>query len=357
MRLKPDQKKQNKQFSIKRFQEKMNTLIPVIKKNQNYYTGFKYYKSGSFISQKIINKIQKSGIFKKRKKIKNKKRIPIPSRNSVETYRSTLEVVESFLRENNLGTLMFLTINIAEYYLLTKSVEYAPPTLKKHRQALQFVLRAYGRLDLDRTLTTYPTKYLSDDAPRAYSYHEVCAICEHMSERNVISVWIAYYAGLRAHEFLDIQRGDERKSDDRVANDQKFWGMEPGEPYTVKGKGGLVRDVMLPLWLVEKIEGRRKTSFKRKMDRKIPYNPRYDVGGGASLSSAFSRASKKALGFSRGFHGLRHSYAQRRFMTLLEMTSDVNLTLETVAQEIGHFREAVTKIYLRGLDLSDGLSV
>lgn len=68
MRLKPDQKKQNKQFSIKRFQEKMNTLIPVIKKTQNYYTGFKYYKSGSFISQKIINKIQKSGIFKKRKK-------------------------------------------------------------------------------------------------------------------------------------------------------------------------------------------------------------------------------------------------------------------------------------------------
>ncbi|MCG9540209.1 hypothetical protein L1D25_13455 [Vibrio parahaemolyticus] len=43
-------------------------------------------------------------------------------------------------------------------------------------------------------------------------------------------------------------------------------------------------------------------------DRKQPFK----VLGGERFSSAFSKASKEALGWSHGAHGLRFSYAQRR---------------------------------------------
>ena len=92
----------------------------------------------------------------------------------------------------------------------------------------------------------------------------------------------------------------------------KFAGRN-GVVYTVVGKGGLVREVLLPHRLAERLEERRLDAPERIVDRGVRYLQRYDLGGGHAFSTSFSRASIEALGKSRGAHGLRH-YSGRRII-------------------------------------------
>ena len=65
--------------------------------------------------------------------------------------------------------------------------------------------------------------------------------------------------------------------------------------YTVVGKGGLVREVLIPVRLVEKLESRRLAEPQQVKDRGVFYQSHYNIGGGNNWSSSFSAASKRAL--------------------------------------------------------------
>lgn len=71
----------------------------------------------------------------------------------------------------------------------------------------------------------------------------------------------------------------------------------------------------------------------------------YDVGYGQKLSQSFSYASQKWVGFSLGFHGLRHRYAKSRVKTLIELVG-FERARYLVSQEVGHFRPQITNCYL-----------
>ena len=73
-----------------------------------------------------------------------------------------------------------------------------------------------------------------------------------------------------------------------------------GIKYTVTGKGGLIREIMLPLNLVQQLEKMRLSKSKRVTDRGIYYQQHYQIGGGKAWSNSFSAASKRALGWSHG---------------------------------------------------------
>ena len=62
---------------------------------------------------------------------------------------------------------------------------------------------------------------------------------------------------------------------------------------------------------------------------------------------SFSKASNRALFFSNGGHGLRHSYAQERMDELKGLGLSRQVALETVSQELGHFRAEITEVYLK----------
>jgi integrase len=151
---------------------------------------------------------------------------------------------------------------------------------------------------------------------------------------------------LRAHELITLAPATERQADERPALESKFEGRE-GVLYTVHGKGGLVREVLIPKELAERLEGRRFDEPKQVIDRNVFYEQRYDIGGGKQFTDSFSKASDRALDWSNGAHGLRHSYAIERMNELQSRGYDRDTALETVSQEMGHFRPDITEIYLR----------
>ena len=165
------------------------------------------------------------------------------------------------------------------------------------------------------------------------------------TERNALATEIAHAAGLRAHELHTLQRIEERKPDPRPALKEKFTGRD-GERYTVKGKGGLVREILIPQSLAERLEERRLNQPMQITDRGVNYTSYYDINGGNRWSSSFSAASNRALTWSAGAHGLRHSYAQER-MNELQKSMAYEKALEVVSQEMGHFRRDITEVYLR----------
>ena len=182
---------------------------------------------------------------------------------------------------------------------------------------------------------------------KAYTSEQVKMIRSHQTERNALATEIAHAAGLRAHELLTLRPANEQPMSDRPVLDTKWAGRE-GQIYTVAGKGGLVREVLIPCELAERLEARRLPYPIQITDRNIHYRQHYDINGGQRFSNAFSSASKRALYRSSGAHGVRHGYAQERMQELQVgqlLTRDK--ALETVSQEMGHFRPEITEAYLR----------
>jgi len=162
-----------------------------------------------------------------------------------------------------------------------------------------------------------------------------------------ISTEICHKAGIRAHELYTLRPAGEIQPSPREVHPDKYSHMpEQTESYTVTGKGGLIREVQLPAQLAERLEAHRLDTPRVEQDRKINYTSHYDIAAGHRFSDAFSKASNRALGYSNGAHGLRHSYAQDRYEQLANYLPQLDV-MKCVSQELGHFRPEITEVYLR----------
>ena len=238
-----------------------------------------------------------------------------------------------------MGDLGSATVNEAELYLAKRAGLVAQKTLDLDRQAIQMHLGVQLEVvksELETCLTT-----------RSYTADQVERIASAQSERNSLATKIAYNAGLRAHELLTLRPVDERHtSTHRQWNEDRFTGRT-GERYTVEGKGGLVREVMLSKQLADRLEETRLAEPKQVIDRGVNYTQHYGIGSGRAWSQSFSAASKRELAFSNGAHGLRHSYVQERMEELQSHGMQYEEAKRTVAQEVGHFAKDTTEAYLR----------
>lgn len=245
-----------------------------------------------------------------------------------------------------------LTPERAEAYLEQRGLEVGQKTLDMERQAIQSMMQnVTGQLEQNEKLTVIKSEHSQVLESRAYTPEQVKAITGHQSPHNALATEIAYSAGLRAHELATIRPIEERAPSERPANEEKFSGRE-GVAYTVQGKGGLIREVRIPQELSTRLEATRLDKPETVTDRNISYDRHYEIGYGNAFSKSFSEASQKALEFSNGAHGLRHSYAQERMSELRDVDRpggflSYEKALETVSQELGHFRESVTEVYLR----------
>lgn len=326
-----------------------------------------------------INNKLKSKIWNEFKRAHKAKKIP--SIATCSAYTSSIIKFTRFLSENDflidsvddsyssLGTLLnFSDKSIAIDFIRQRACDgYSRSTIELDIQAINCWLsncesKKYRKkkpkcasstkcelIKLDDVIHPDPTKHIL----KTYSKEQLNRILEHVSPRNRFSIMICALTGIRVKELFTIQRLDERKESSRnlsglkeLAKPYRFCLLD-GLRYTVKGKGGLVREIMVPFEIAKELEKKRLASPMTISDRNIEYKDcKYDLAGGNAISKAFARASTKFLGWSTGIHSLRHDFAKNRLKKAFQFTQDYNLSRAIVSQELGHFREDITDVYL-----------
>jgi integrase len=287
----------------------------------------------------------------------------IKSVSTVRNYEQRLKQITVHLQEHRLGSLRDMTPTRALEYLRQRAEVVGQKTLDMERQALQVMMRhVTHQLPPSQTLvvikstapaaqkgkTGQPTlgRRLAEQS-RSYTSEQVTLIAAHQSPHNALATEISLASGLRAHELLTLRRIHHKAPDVRPAHALKFSGIrENSIAYTVHGKGGLTREVRIPINLARRLEARRLPEARSVTDRGVRYQQLYELGGGQPWSKSFGAASKAALGWSNGAHGLRHSYAQERLSTMQFHLPREEAKL-VVSQELGHFRSEITEVYLR----------
>lgn len=263
----------------------------------------------------------------------------IHSVGSKRIHEEVLTRVTKWIIKNRLGDLKSLKQETAIRYLEQRGQAVGEKTLAQERQALQIYLGV--------KLPVIKSELTQAQNSRAYTAPQVNLIQEAQTIKNKLATQIAYAAGLRAHELLTLLPKEERQaSTHRQWSADRFIKRE-GRLYTVIGKGGLIREVLIPTRLAEELEKRRLSTPVIVEDRGIYYTKHYDINGGVTWSSSFSAASKRALGWSTGAHGVRHSFAQERMRELQSSGFIYQTALGIVSQSMGHFRPEITEVYLR----------
>jgi integrase len=255
-------------------------------------------------------------------------------------YTQALAGFTAFIQENLHGDLKGATPAMAQSYLAERQeAGLSQKTLDLDRQALQCHLQQ----PLERVTAQEKTVLHT----RSYTTSQIREIACHQSPRNALATEVAHAAGLRAHELHTLLPACERgASPHRAWSNDRFTGRD-GERYTVEGKGGLVREVLIPRDLAVRLESARFDQPRQVTDRDVHYQKHYGIGGGKNWSTSFSRVSQVQLGWSNGAHGVRHSYAQERMDELQGSGFSRDDALATTAQEVGHFSPSTTEAYLR----------
>ncbi len=263
----------------------------------------------------------------------------IHSLGTARNYTQALTRITQWIQQNKLGDLKRLTKETAIHYLEARGQLVKQKTLDQERQAIQ--------MHLGMPLPVIKSELSQILKSRAYTMAQVDYIIKAQTPKHRLATQIAYAAGLRAHELLTLQCNDKQSaSTHRQWSTLRFTGRA-GQVYTVIGKGGLIREVLIPDALAQQLEQHRLAQPFIKLDRTIKYRQHYNIGGGKDWSSSFSAASKRVLNWSHGAHGLRHTYAQTRMDELQQHGFLYYAALEVVSQELGHFRSDITEVYLR----------
>lgn len=267
----------------------------------------------------------------------------IHSLGSARNYREALTRAAAWDRENGGRGIQSWNRERAISYLSERAEIIGQKGLDLDRQALS-VLPGVGKLD--RVRSEIGRCGLAEQT-RAYTNDQIRAVIGRQSERHSLASELAHSCGLRAHELLTLRTATERPASAHRSWSQERFVGRTGEVYTVQGKGGLVREVLLPTELAIRLEAQRLNATVRIVDRGIRYDTAYAIGGGQAWSQSWAAASRSALGWSTGAHGLRHTYAQQRMNELQSQGMTYRDALGVVSQEMGHFRGDITKVYLR----------
>lgn len=150
---------------------------------------------------------------------------------------------------------------------------------------------------------------------RSYSPAQIERIAAAQTPKYAFSTRLSYCAGLRAQELGRIRLLADQPADDRPWHKDLYLGRD-GVQYSVKGKGGLTREIRLSHADAARLETLLLPVPRTLYDRGIEIVQYYDIGFGQKWSNSFTKAAMRALGFTDGGHGLRHSYAQERVLEL-----------------------------------------
>jgi len=269
-------------------------------------------------------------------------------RTAQEMARALARAGNTIRERHGISSLREITPEMAREYLKGRAESIGQKGLDNERRALQLLGRAgfamegvkLERIRTDAGEIRYPSG-------RAYTPEQVSMIAGAQREHNALATRIAHAAGLRQHELYTLRPAHEQPvSAHRNWSPDRFAGRE-GVIYTVRGKGGLIREVLIPHNLANRLEARRLAEPVMTRDQGIRYQKLYHIGAGRSWAASFRTVAERAIGWHQGPHGVRHAYAQERMRELQSSAFPYRRALAVVSQELGHFRPEITEVYLR----------
>ncbi|MGM6168798.1 site-specific integrase, partial [Vibrio parahaemolyticus] len=197
----------------------------------------------------------------------------IDSVGTARNYEQALKTCCDYLKEFKLGALRELTPEKTKTYLETRAQECSQKTVDMDRQALQTMMQhVTHELKETEKLDVVKSSLESIEASRSYTPEQVHAITQHQSDSHAFSTHLCHESGLRAHEILTLRPSGEMPPSPREVHQDKFSHLpKPSQTYTVKGKGGLIREVQIPNHLAERLEARRLETPISVIDRGVNY--------------------------------------------------------------------------------------
>ena len=235
----------------------------------------------------------------------------IYSTGTAECYRSSLTTFCKWIQKEKLGDLRGVNVITVQRYLQHRRSIVGQKTLDLDRQSGQFLLRQiYGhKIQLPRIKSSYYGGRQLSQESLAYFPEQVDLIARNLPQSCSLAVRIAQATGVRSRELLTLRPAEWAPASARRHWSEARFSGRTGVRYTVRGKGGLRREVLVPYHLANELEQRRLRPIRRVKDRGTVYWTYYKLVGGSYLSKMFSRKSNELLNWSGGIHGLRNGYA------------------------------------------------
>ena len=217
----------------------------------------------------------------------------IHSLGTQRVYAVSLGLLGRWMHDRRIGSdLRQLTEDQALQWLCERSVEVGQKCLDNDRLAISKTLG----FTLPRIPSNHDDERRLAEQSRAYTPTQIVRIQNRQSDRNRFGTQLIATAGLRAHESLTLRPALARPATaDREWSTERFVGLSSGQRYTVVGKGGLVREVLIPDLLAVHLEALRLLRPVTVRDRQINYLSHYDIAGGNAWSKSFTEASERAL--------------------------------------------------------------
>ena len=227
--------------------------------------------------------------------------------------------------------------HIEGYSEFLKKNNKSASTIKTDLAAIRFYhdLMSEPRFLLpdNSTLNLSRRKFIGFD--RTWSDEEFHLMCGFAPEDYTCAMCLAFYAGLRIHECCRI--------DTATAESALKCGL-----LTVKGKNGKIRTVPIDDYIAIMFRKLLKIT-ERGQKLLVPdrvathvYIKRLQQFIGYHRNKLPSREGKERL----TFHGLRHSFAQRKYSELIDSGYTEWQAKSAVSKLLGHERGDVTSIYL-----------
>ncbi|MDA0794812.1 MAG: hypothetical protein O3C13_09400 [Bacteroidetes bacterium] len=267
------------------------------------------------------------------------------------TYKNIYTTVRSFCRyldEKKVDNLQDFGRRRVEEFLKIKVEEGIKlehyKNIEGHLTKMEGILKIYfEKHHIERDLKfidrakAYSRDYAKEHLEKgveARSYQDSKAIIDniHRDDHKLVAT-IQLEAGARINEASLI---DEK----RLGGITEHLGREVGVIHLQSGdaKGGLARDLYLPRETYERVSSYVVENGKLHIPR---------GGQRDEYRAAIKEAAKETCQKYTGSHGLRHNFAQNRMAELEANGMGHRVALTQVSLEMGHFREDITKHYLR----------
>ncbi|MFT3742428.1 MAG: hypothetical protein QM752_07225 [Gammaproteobacteria bacterium] len=188
---------------------------------------------------------------------------------------------------------------------------------------------------------------------RAYTSAQIIAIQQNLSKPVQLATQIILESGCRAQDFASLCLATERPiRNARLSklHADRFAGREDWVQVNFIGKGGHEYTSTISSETAKALVYYRMDipcDFRERKQENIVTKQYYNLPAGLQLSYLWSQASKSTLGFSRGLHGLRHTFAQWRVKEMQSLDMTWQKVLESVSQQMGHYRAEQISTYLR----------